>query len=229
MSNRAITAPPLVAERMFRGSGCDDRCTVIRALVPGQFGRSELLLHDTSAHEEYGAIRARAENGFTTAAVVATGGLRIDLDRLLVSVDGREIALTGIETRLMVLLARRVDAIVTHDEIAVIVWGPGAVDMPRPLWTHAINVHVSRMRRRLHPWEGLVGTQIGLGYRLRAVDTRSAPPPYRPLNYRASSCGWAIEWERCRTCGTTERRHGGKGDCERCAERRRKGRKGQTR
>lgn len=218
----AITAPPLVDERAFRGSGCDQRCTVVRALIPGTFGRSELLLHDAGAHEEFGALRADVGTGGRTGATVATGGLAIDLDRLLAAVDGREISLTGTETRLLVLAARRLDGIVTYEEAAYVVWGTAAMAMPRPSWTHALTVHISRLRRRLHPWEGLLETAIGLGFRLRAVDAPGAPPPYAPLNHRARVVGWAIKWARCRTCGTTAIPHDGLGDCQRCANQRRR-------
>jgi hypothetical protein len=222
MSNRAITAPPLVPERTFRGSGCDDRCTVVRALVPGVFGRSELLLHDAAAHEEYGALQGHLEHGGPQPAVARTGGLAVDLERLLASVNGRELELTGTELRLLVLLARRLDGIVTHDELAYVVWGEGVLGLPRPAWTHALSAHVSRLRRRLHPWQALLTTSVGVGYRLANVAVGGPPPRYVPGNHRQPSYRWAISWERCRSCGTSVVPHGGRGDCQRCADRRRR-------
>jgi hypothetical protein len=222
MSNRASSTPPLVPERTFRGSGCDARCQVVRALVPGVFGRSDLLLHDARAHEEYGALQAHLEHGGPQPSVARTGGLAVDLERLLASVDGRPLELTGTELRLLVLLARRLDSVVTHDELAYVIWGPGVLELPRPTWTHPLVTHVSRLRRRLYPWHALIRTVIGVGYRLASLAPDGPPPPYLPANQKQPRHRWAIDWDHCRSCGTTTVPHGGRGDCQRCADRRRR-------
>jgi len=96
--------------------------------------------------------------------VVRIGGLEIDLERRLVSVDGRTISLTPNEFDLLGLLARNEGKLLTHRAILKAVWGPAYGEE-----SHYLHVYVSQLRRKLEPdptRPRYLLTEPGAGYRL---------------------------------------------------------------
>ncbi|MFL5862547.1 MAG: winged helix-turn-helix domain-containing protein [Solirubrobacteraceae bacterium] len=201
-------------ERTFRATGCDARCEVVQALVAGRFGRSELLLHDPTAHEEYGRGIASLLGDATRLGAVHSGGIAIDLDACTVSRDGSPLAVSPSEIQILTTLARRAGTLVPYDQVAFAVWGAGTLELLRPVWLHPLRVVMSRLRAQLRPWGGLIHTVPTFGYRLDVLPADAAPPPTagnRPVLQR-----WAEAWDHCRSCGGTDRRHATRGHCARC-------------
>lgn len=208
-----MIAPTVIPpERDWRGPGCDDRCRTIKAFIPGQFGRSELLLHDADAHETYG----RSTCGWVPPAVVVTGRLAVDPGRLSVLVDGQPVWPTPTELNLLLILAARLDRLVYHDDLIERIWGAHWAVLPPGDFTHALRVNVARLRARMGSMAALLVTVPGFGYRLVAaepdVDT-STWPSRSPM--RAAG-RWSITWDACRRCERTTRRHSGNGYCSGC-------------
>lgn len=201
----------LAPERDMRGPGCDDRCHVVKALVPGVFGRSELMLHNAEAHEQYGR---RMGDSVVTDRVIETGRLTVDLASLEVAIDGRPVTLTPGDLRLLLTLARHVGVAVEHDDLIRLVWGEEFVFGPAVNRRHMLTIAAYRLRRKLYPEDGLIVTIPGIGLRLEALPAR-APSRRRPrrsvLNGR-----WAVAWEACRRCGRTDRAHNSHGYCSAC-------------
>lgn len=157
----------LLSERSFRGPGCTDACEVVRAIVPGRFGRSELLLHDPFAHEEYGRITSW--NG--SDPVVWTGALVIDLRARTAGVHGRELELSPFEWSVLEYLAVHAGRICSIAELMTVSRGP--------VWAtedHVCRAAMSRLRAKLGPCGDLVETVAGRGYRLRMVEPVEAAP-----------------------------------------------------
>ena len=107
-----------------------------------------------------------ARRGVTGAdlPVVEMGGLRVDLERRLVWVEGREVKLTAIEFRLLGLLARNAGKVLTHRQILNEVWGPGHAAQ-----THHLRVHMAELRKKIEADPArprLLLTELGVGYRL---------------------------------------------------------------
>lgn len=197
-------APISEAERDFRGPGCTEDCRVVAALVPGRFGRSELLLHDPSSHEAYGRLNA-GPNG---EMIVWTGPLVINRTRRTMAAYGALVPLTVREWELLDALAGSLDRHIASTEILRTVWGP-------PEWysPHILRTSIARLREKLGAHAHLIETRLGFGYRLIAAPPIEAGPddaPVRPLK------PWAQRFERCVCCGTTDRRHMAHGRCQRC-------------
>ncbi|MEI7744025.1 MAG: response regulator transcription factor [Chloroflexota bacterium] len=96
--------------------------------------------------------------------VLHVGGLALDPLTRQVIADGREIALTATEYRILELLMRRVPAIVDRKSIAEHAWA----DETDPLGSNAIDVQLSRLRSKL-PDAGIrIVTVRGAGYRIEA-------------------------------------------------------------
>ena len=94
--------------------------------------------------------------------VLDLGPLTVDLEKSLVSVDGRPIHLTPHEFRILRLLAVNEGKLLTHTAILREVWGPGYVAE-----SNYLHVYVSQLRRKLGRPD-LIVTEPGAGYRLVA-------------------------------------------------------------
>lgn len=110
------------------------------------------------------AILRRRELDRSGAATLQTiGGLRIDLARHTVDIDGRPAHLTPSEFRLLALLASAPGRVRTRREIMQHLWQSSYVGDER-----ACDVHVSNLRRKIEADPGsprLVETVTGVGYR----------------------------------------------------------------
>ncbi|HOX47217.1 MAG TPA: response regulator [Myxococcota bacterium] len=101
----------------------------------------------------------------STSTVLTSGPLRIDQARREVSLEGREVHLTPIEYRLLVLLAKNAGKVLTHRQILKEVWGP-----PYASQTHYLRVFMAQLRRKVEPDPArprLLVTEPGVGYRLK--------------------------------------------------------------
>jgi two-component system KDP operon response regulator KdpE len=124
------------------------------------FGVNELLARIRAAMRRSAASSPGAE-----PAVLAVGPLRVDQARREVTVDGREVRLTPIEFRLLVLLAGNAGRVLTHRQILKDVWGPPYVGE-----THYLRVFMAALRRKIEPDPArprLLLTEPGVGYRMR--------------------------------------------------------------
>jgi DNA-binding response OmpR family regulator len=114
--------------------------------------------------------RRRAEEAGAPPAPVEEGELRIDQERMAVSVAGRAADLTRLEYRLLLALAEHRGRPVSRDEIYRRVWGGERAHGDR-----SVDVLVRRLRRKVDEAGGAytyVQTHHGLGYRLHATPRR---------------------------------------------------------
>lgn len=92
------------------------------------------------------------------------GGLSIDFDAGVASLDGAELHLTPIEYKLLALLARNTGKVLTHNYILKEVWGQAvASDLP------SLRVFMATLRKKIerdpaHP--AYLQTHVGIGYRM---------------------------------------------------------------
>ncbi|MEW6225402.1 MAG: response regulator transcription factor [Chloroflexota bacterium] len=94
--------------------------------------------------------------------VLRAGQLTLDPVTHVTTVDGRGLALTGTEYRILELLLRRAPSVVDRKAIAEHAWA----DETDPLGSNAIDVQMSRLRAKL-PGAGVrIVTVRGAGYRL---------------------------------------------------------------
>jgi len=135
-------------------SGADDYITK-------PFGTFELLARIRTA--------MRHNNRLGTDPINANrpyraGGLVIDFDRRLVSVDGKDVHLTRVEYKIVSLLAKNSGKVMTYDSLINQVWGPYADDNNRIL-----RVNMANIRRKLETNPGepkYIFTELGIGYRM---------------------------------------------------------------
>jgi len=125
------------------------------------FGFGELLARIRAALRRTALGAEGVEEG-----VLRLGPLAIDLGRRRVERDGAEIHLTPIEYRILAVLARHLDRVVTHRQLLVEVWGPRSEEQTRYL-----RVYMTHLRRKIESVPArprFLMTEAGVGYRLRA-------------------------------------------------------------
>ena len=100
-------------------------------------------------------------------ATTATGNLMVDYSQHLVMVNGREIALTPTEYRILAYLAQNVGRVVTQDLLLEQVWGPEYLGE-----SHLLQVNINRLRHKLEAdatQPRYLLTKVGVGYSLAAL------------------------------------------------------------
>lgn len=127
------------------------------------FGFPELLARMRAALRRASRVQAAKPD-----AVLAVGGLRIDLERREVVLDGELVHLTPIEFKLLSVLARHPGKVMTHRQLLHEVWGPKTS-------TDAgyLRVYMTHLRRKLErdrDGARVFETEAGVGYRLRAPE-----------------------------------------------------------
>jgi two-component system KDP operon response regulator KdpE len=107
--------------------------------------------------------RARISAGGVPSSCASVGELTVDLARRRVRLEGRGVALTPIEYKLIAALARAPGRVLTHRALLAEVWGPHR-DEP-----HLVRVHMANLRRKLEidaARPRYLLTEPGVGYRL---------------------------------------------------------------
>lgn len=120
------------------------------------FGMEELL-----ARLRATLRRAQAEE--PTPALLAFGGLEVDLAKRLVTRDGAPVHLTPTEWALLEALVTNTGKLLTHQWLLRRVWGPGYVEE-----SNYLRVYVRALRRKLGDdaaAPALITTEPGVGYR----------------------------------------------------------------
>jgi two-component system KDP operon response regulator KdpE len=123
------------------------------------FGVAELLARVRVALRH----AAVAKQG-TGDPVYESDGLRVDLARRDVSVDGRAIHLTPNEFKLLATLVKNSGKVMTHRQLLKEVWGPGSGEE-----THYLRVYMNQLRQKLETDPArpkYLLTESGVGYRL---------------------------------------------------------------
>ena len=89
-------------------------------------------------------------------------GVLIDLSRKRVVINGETPPLTYKEFELLQYLVLREGVTVDRSAIIDTLWAASDVDRPN---TRTIDVHVRRLRSKIEPFDGVVRTVRGIGYR----------------------------------------------------------------
>jgi two-component system, OmpR family, KDP operon response regulator KdpE len=114
------------------------------------------------------AALRRTSSGSDLAALSTfrTGDIEVNLSKRRVLINGTEVRLTRTEYKLLQILIRHADQVVTHGQLLNEVWGPNHADQ-----IHYLRVYMLQLRRKLEADPArprYIRTEPGIGYRLTA-------------------------------------------------------------
>ena len=142
----------------------------IDKVVGLELGADDYVTKPYSARELVARIRAvlrrGAEGEQPEETSLVAGPVRLDVDRHVVAVDGRPVALPLKEFDLLELLLRNAGRVLTRGQLIDRVWGADYVGD-----TKTLDVHVKRLRAKLEPDPANprhLLTVRGLGYKFEA-------------------------------------------------------------
>ncbi len=133
-------------------------------------GADDYLIKPFSVGELNARIRVALRHSYKTETqpVFQVDGLRVDLVRRVVTLDGQEVSLTPNEYELLKLLVKHAGRVVTHRQLLHEVWGADY-----EMEAHLLRVNISNLRRKIEvdpAQPHYILTESGVGYRLRTGD-----------------------------------------------------------
>jgi two-component system phosphate regulon response regulator PhoB len=131
-----------------------------------ELGAADYVVKPFSLREVALRIRAVLKRGSAqeTPAVLQCGPVRINAARHSVQVDGKEVALTVTEFRLLEDLVRNQGKVRDREQILTAVWGYSFEGYSR-----TVDTHVRRLRAKLGEGAGTIETVRGVGYRAKGT------------------------------------------------------------
>ena len=99
-------------------------------------------------------------------SVIEIGDLYINPKEFIVKVNGREVAMTLKEFKLLQVLASSINRVFTRDELLIKVWEVESTSFE----TRTVDTHIKKIRQKLNGVSHYIKTIHGLGYKLCLKD-----------------------------------------------------------
>jgi DNA-binding response OmpR family regulator len=179
-SHRLSDADLLRLCRQLRSSAADQHLALLMLVSPGDNdgtageyppGAGDSATTELLADQIRGWLRC-AQIVRQERDRIDTNGLAIDRRRFSATLDGRELALTPTEFRLLWILARRPGHIFSRVQLAEVCGRHDIVAQER-----TIDVHIKSIRHKLADRGDLIETVRGVGYRYRSIASQERIEP----------------------------------------------------
>ena len=145
-------------------TACDDEVHTVLALEQGADDYIVKPFHIRELLARIKAVQRRLQKGETPRPLHQVGANRIDLEAAKVTRNGREVTLTAMEYKLLLVLLQHRGQILSRQQILDILWD----DLGSYVNDNTLTVYIRRLRGKLDDPAGReIETLRGLGYRLR--------------------------------------------------------------
>jgi len=157
LRKRKFNAPILV---ITARSEIDDKVSLL------DLGADDYLVKPFDLRELEARLRALLRRtGGQASSTIAIGNLELDLAALSVSVDGKALELGRREFRLLEILVAHVGKVVPKERLMNQLF-----NFDESVSINALELHISRLRKKLDGANVEIGTLRGVGYLLRATN-----------------------------------------------------------
>jgi two-component system response regulator TctD len=159
LRKRKFNAPILV---ITARSEIDDKVSLL------DLGADDYLVKPFDLRELEARLRALIRRtGGQTTSTLAVGNLEMDLAGLNASVEGRSLELGRREFRLLEILVTNVGKVVPKERLMNQLF-----NFDEAVSVNALELHISRLRKKLEAADIEIGTVRGVGYVVRGPDAR---------------------------------------------------------
>lgn len=136
-------------------------------IVGFELGADDYITKPFSPRELILRVRAVLKRGSEKKdkTTINAGPITIDIDRSMVTVDGRPLRLTATEFKLLVALVRSDGRILSREFLLDSIWGSECYVTDR-----TVDTHIRRLREKLGKYSRYIETVRGFGYRFREED-----------------------------------------------------------
>jgi DNA-binding response OmpR family regulator len=131
-------------------------------IVGLELGANDYIVKPFFVREVVARIKVQLRRPAEAGSVLKAGGLELDRVRCHVKLDGRELALTATEFRLLEYLMGRAGVVFSREQLLDAVWGND-----RAVTDRTVDVYVLRLRQKLETDPGnpqLIRSVRGFGY-----------------------------------------------------------------
>jgi DNA-binding response OmpR family regulator len=132
-----------------------------------QAGADDYVSKPFSSRELVARIRAVLRRSEPTAQILSSGGLTLDPAAMSVVVDGRPVALSVTEFRVLEFMLNHSGHVFSREQLIDRIW-----DGARDIRPRAVDVYISRVRKKIEADPenpALLTTVWGVGYRFRGA------------------------------------------------------------
>jgi len=106
------------------------------------------------------SILKRGKKDVPKKEILNSGILAVDIPRHKVTVNQKEINLTAMEFKLLVILMERKNRVQTREKLLEDVW-----DLNADVYTRTVDTHIKRLREKLGKSGKMIETIVGVGYK----------------------------------------------------------------
>lgn len=142
----------------------DDEFNTVTGLT---MGADDYIAKPFRPRELLARIATTIRRSQPSRRIISLGDLTIDTDRALVERDGKEINLSALEYRLLLLFASNPNKLVTREMIRDALWDDAGTYVEE----NTLSVYIKRLRDKIEPdpvKPTVITTVRGLGYKAKA-------------------------------------------------------------
>ncbi len=125
------------------------------------FSPRELIARTRALLRRSTGVFQETPSGLTMKKIIRIGCIEINEDKFQVFIEGREISLTSVEFKILVILSKRKGWVFDRNKLMDQIWSGEKIITGR-----TIDVHIKHLREKLEPYGSYIKTVRGVGYKL---------------------------------------------------------------